>query len=196
MRKLALILFLSGSITVAANDPSPVIKITKIETIELASPLYQNDDGDDSIQVDGTSIDDSTRTQWLRISARYETRPEWLDRLTLEFYVLMPDSETSGMLFKGAVHYVDIPRGRNHLAEMYIHFNSYNRYKKRRGKIKTAVVAKIDGARVSMDNQNIAEELWWENKPTHPAGLLNRLNTPFGVVNPANYAAQILRGNE
>ena len=95
------------------------------------------------------------------------------------------------MLFKGVVNYVDIPEDRDHLAEMYMHFNSYERCYGR-GKIQTVVLAKVDGQIVSIDKRNSLDNKWWENVPAPPCGLLNRLDTPFWVVNADDYETQDL----
>ncbi len=189
MKKLLLALLLIAQFGTAAENARPDVKIEDVEVQELHTPLYQNDDGDDSIQISGMPLKQYGNKKWLQVSVQYETRPEWIDRLTLEFYVLLPTPEKNKMLFKGVVSYVDIPESREHLAEMYVHFNSYERYYKR-GKIQTAVLAKVDGEIVAIDPRNSLEEKWWENVPTHPIGLLNRLDTPFGVMNGEDYEAQ------
>ncbi len=190
MKKLlAVLLFVSLSVVAAEKVERPDITINDVDTQELSAPLYQGDDGDDTLYIPGIPLYSSREKKWFRISVDYETRPDWIDRLTLEFYVLLPGREEEPILFKGEVSYVDIPEGRKHLAEMYMHFNSYERYY-RRGKVRTAVLAKVDGEIVAIDDRNSLDDKWWENIPLHPCGLLNRLDTPFRVVNAGNYEAQ------
>lgn len=189
MKKWILILLLATQWIAEAEEPRPDVRIEDVDARELHTPLFQNEDGDDSIQVSGMPLTQIGNKEWLQISVHYETRPEWIDRLVLEFYALMPTPEKEKRLFKGAVQYVDIPKGRDHLAEMYMHFNSYERYYGR-GRIQTAVLAKIDGEIIAVDKQNSLEDPWWEKLPAHPRGLLNRLNTPFAVINVEQYEAQ------
>ncbi len=190
MKKLlAVLLFVSLSVVAAEKVERPDITINDVDTQELSAPLYQGEDGDDTLYIPGIPLYSSREKKWFRISVDYETRPDWIDRLTLEFYVLLPGREEEPILFKGEVSYVDIPEGRKHLAEMYMHFNSYERYY-RRGKVRTAVLAKVDGEIVAIDDRNSLDDKWWENIPLHPCGLLNRLDTPFRVVNAGNYEAQ------
>ncbi len=189
MNKVLFALLLIAQLETSAEDIRPDVRIKDVGTRELHTPFYQNDDGDDSVQISGMPLSQYGNKKWLQISVQYETRPEWIDRLTLEFYLLLPTPEKEKMLFKGIVSYVDIPESREHLAEMYIHFNSYERYYGR-GKIQTAVLAKVDGKIVAIDQRNSLKDQWWEGVPSHPAGLLNRLDTPFGVINVEDYEAQ------
>jgi len=191
MRTWLIILLLAATTGFAAEkkEPRSAIKVNGVEVRELSAPIHQNDNGDDTIQVRNTALKRGGNETWLQISVRYETRPEWLDHLTLEFYVLMPTPSPEGTLFKGVVHYVDIPKGRDHLAEMYMHFNTRKRYS-RRGKIRTAVLAKTNGTIVGIDQNNSPEDPWWETAPAGSHALLNRLDTPFRIVNEESYQAQ------
>lgn len=189
MKNLMMILLLIGASAFAA-ETQPDIEFNEVDTQEIQTPLYQDEDGGDTIQVNGISIHQSNEKTWLRVAAHYETRPEWIDHLTLEFYVLMPNSGKEPVLFKGVVNYVDIPAGRDHLAEMYMHFNSYERYSSRGRSIKSAVLAKIDGQVVAVDKRNSMNNKWWETIPAHSGGLLNRLDTPFRIINFESVEAQ------
>ena len=162
------------------------VRILRVETSEPFTPLYQDDDGVDTLQVKGLAQSSSGNRKWFRIAAGYSTEAEWLDRLTLEYYVLFPGATN---VFKGNVHYVDIPRGREHLSEMYLHFNSYARYCKR-GVIQYAVVALIDGKQLAVETNKHLPENWWKNMPIHSGGLLDRDMTPFFVVNAEKFEAQ------
>jgi len=190
MKKLlTILLFVSFSVIAAEKEKLPDITIGDVETQDLSAPLYQGEDGDDTLYAPGIIFSSNREKKWLRVSVDYATRPEWIDRLTLEFYVLLPSPNDEKILFKGVASYVDVPEGRKHLAEMYMHFNSYERYYQR-GKIRTAVLAKVDGEIISIDDKNSLDDKWWETIPLHPCGLLNRLDTPFRVVNAGNYEAQ------
>jgi hypothetical protein len=184
------IALLACGFSIAAFAASPVT-IREVETDELPVPVYQNEDGDDTIQTEVLTLSQGEGAPWFRVAVQYETEPEWIDQLTLEFYVLFDDTEGQQMVFKGSVDYVDIPQARDHLAEMYLHANSYQRYGTRRPS-KISVVAKMDGKIVAMDRRTAKDTQWWEGLPTHPAGLLNRLDTPFRAVNAGAYEAQLI----
>jgi hypothetical protein len=173
---------LLGCTAATAQD----IKIERVETTEPGTPLYQNEEGTDTIQARGILQTSSSTKKWFRIAAEYSTQAEWTDRLTLEYYVLFPEGTH---VFKGVINYVDIPKGREHLSEMYMHFNSYARHSKR-GVIQYAVIALADGKQVSVDTNKKTPENWWKKLPVHPCGLLDRNMTPFVVFNVEKFGAQ------
>ena len=162
------------------------VSFTRVETSEPFSPVYQTEEGQETLQVKGLAQSSAGNKKWFRISAEYVTNVDWLNRLTLEYYVLFP-GETNA--FKGTVNYVDIPRGREHLSEMYLHFNSYMRHYKR-GIIQYAVVALINGRQVAIETNSRSPEGWWRNTPVYPCGLLDRSLTPFSVFNVEKFDAQ------
>ena len=103
------------------------VRFVRVETSEPSTPVYQDEEGLETIQIKGMSQTPVSNRKWFRIAAEYSTDAEWLDRLTLEYYVLFPGATN---VFKGTVNCIDIPRGRDHLSEMYLHFNSYARHYK------------------------------------------------------------------
>lgn len=170
------------SIAARAQD----VSFIRVETSEPRTPIYQSEDGLETIQVKGLVQASSSDKKWFRIAAEYSTVREWTDRLTLEYYVLFP-GETK--VFKGTVHYMDIPQGRNHLSEMYLHFNRYARHY-RRGEIQYAVVALIDGRQMAVHTNKNNPENWWKSLQAHPGELLDRIATPFVVFNIEKFEAQ------
>jgi hypothetical protein len=162
------------------------VSLIRVETSEPCTPIYQSEDGLETIQAKGMVQTSTSDRKWFRILVEYSTITEWTDRLTLEYYVLFP-GETN--VFKGAVSYVDIPRGREHLSEMYLHFNRYARHYKR-GEIQYAVVALLDGKQVAVNTNKNKPENWWKTTPLHSGELLDRNATPFAVFNVEKFQAQ------
>jgi hypothetical protein len=191
MKKLLIVLLLAGGVGYAADEVRPDVTIKDVETSEVFTTTYTGATGDDTIQVRGMRLYSTSDRKWFRIAAAYETRPEWIDRLTVEYYVLMPSPDKKEVLFKGVVNYVDIPEGRDHKSEMYMHFNSYARHYDR-GNIEYAVVVLIDGQEVAVKTSREEPAGWWKSMTPHPCGLLNRLDTPFRVINVEEYEAQDL----
>lgn len=189
MKKILATLLALSTLTALAETKWPDVNVNDVDNETVDSPVFQNEEGEDSLYVGGITLDQGSRKEWLRVSARYETRPEWIDALTLEFYVLLTDGSGTKNLFKGTVDYIDIPKNREHLAEMYMHFNTYARFYNR-GSIKSAVIAKVDGKEVSIDRRNSLDDRWWEKYEAHTGRLLNRLDTPFRIVNVNHYEAQ------
>jgi len=162
------------------------VRFIRVETSEPYTPVYQDEEGLDSVLVKGIAQTATGDKKWFRIAAEYSTGSEWLDRLTIEYYVLFPGGTN---VFKGTVNYVDIPRGREHLSEMYLHFNSYARHYKR-GTIEYAAVALIDGRQAAVETNKHKPENWWKEMPVHPRGLLDRNMTPFVIFNMEKSEAQ------
>jgi len=189
MKKVFILsLFILLSASTPAND-RPDVKINDVDIAEVYTPVYQSDDGEDTVQVQGMVPNSTGNRKWFRMVTEFETRPEWLDKLTLEYYVLMPSPDKQEVLFKGTVNYVDIPKGRDHLSEMYMHFNSYERHYGR-GKIEYAVVALMDGKEMALETSRKEPKEWWKSITPHPCELLNRLDTPFRVISVEKYEAQ------
>jgi len=189
MKKVFILsLFILLSASAPAND-RPDVKINDVDIAEVYTPVYQSDDGEDTVQVQGMVPNSTGNRKWFRMVTEFETRPEWLDKLTLEYYVLMPSPDKQEVLFKGTVNYVDIPKGRDHLSEMYMHFNSYERHYGR-GKIEYAVVALMDGKEMALETSRKEPKEWWKSITPHPCELLNRLDTPFRVISVEKYEAQ------
>lgn len=179
MKRLStLLILITASVVTAEHSP---LEITKVDTEEISTPIYQNESGERTIQTDAITMDQPQHKQWLCMSVTYKTHAKWTDQLTLEFYALLEDKEKNPMLFKGTTHFVDLPKSREHLAEMYIHFNSYARYAGRK-RIKTAIIAKTDGKVIALDKKNSLDDPWWTTAPLHPVGLLHKNQTPFGAV--------------
>jgi hypothetical protein len=179
------------ALNLSAQEERPLVNIRNVDITEPKTPVYSDSEGEDTLQITGMLQTSGNSEKWFRIVAEFETRPEWLDRLTLEYYVLLPSRDGKEVLFKGIVNYVDIPEGRDHISDMYLHFNTYKRYYKRGG-VDYAVIALVDGKIVSMKTNKKEPENWWKEISPHPCGLLNRLDTPFRVFNVESYQADDL----
>ncbi|HNX53455.1 MAG TPA: hypothetical protein PKI68_06890 [Pontiellaceae bacterium] len=175
---------LLGCTAATAQD----VKIESVELTEPTTPIYQTEEGVDTIQIKGLMQTAVSGKKWFRISVNYSTDTDWMDRLTLEYYILFPN-ETN--VIKGVINYVDIPKNREHLSEMYMHFNSYARHYKR-GTINYAVVALVDGKQVAVETNKRSPENWWKDMLVNPCGLLDRSMTPFVVFNVEKFEAQDL----
>jgi len=135
------------------------------------------------------------------ISAAYETQPEWIDELTVTFYVLSlvnSQGKTAYSLYRRDVRYMDVKRGRDHIADVYLRPSALERY----GEVvavgveftvKGEVVAELGES--SLGNQIPAK--WWKDPKivksevvTQRDGyLLTRVESPFGWINSDDYEA-------
>ena len=181
--KILMLIALFGCIAALAQDA----KIEKVELFEPYTPLYvDGEEGLTTIQVRGLVATGTSDKKWFRIVTEYSTSAEWLDRLTIEYYVLFP-GET--VVFKGVLNYIDLQEKRDHLSEVYLHFNTYARHYAR-GTIQYAVVVLIDGKQVDFQTNKRSPENWWKEMPVNPCGLLPREFTPFVVFNVERFEAR------
>jgi len=183
MHKTSLTLYLAVLLAVTTHAADrPDIQIKDVDMSEVVTPAYHDENGNDTIQVYTMTLDSTTRRKWFRISTEFETRPEWIGQLVFEYYVFMPTPDDKELMFKGVVPYINIPERRDHISEMYMHFDAYKRFYDR-GKINYAVLIKKDGEVVAMESSNEKPAEWWVQRPVHPYTLRTRLQTPFRVIN-------------
>ncbi len=68
---------------------------------------------------------------WWVGTLSYDTSPDWVDEVSFQYYV-MTSGEQDGKrvfsLFRGKVTYVDIEKGRDHSAEMFLSPKAIKRY--------------------------------------------------------------------
>jgi len=137
--------------------------------------------------------------EWHVINVTYETAPEWLDDLLVQFYVLSakPDPVTRQnvySLFKKSIRYSDIERGRDHRAMAFLRPAAIKRFGE---VVACAAVFTLDGKVVDEKNdQSITlPEFWWRNPQVidspsllvREGYLLNRMESPWALVNPDDY---------
>ena len=125
--------------------------------------------------------------EWGRIRVEYDSYPEWIDEMSIRYYVLLRKAgrgETKWLLLEGTVAYVNIEKRRGHLGEMYVRPQTI----KRHGDI-VAVAAEISvGGQTQAQESKEASGVprGWMNSEAVPKGnglLLNRTKTPFHFVN-------------
>jgi hypothetical protein len=117
---------------------------------------------------------------WARISISYETSPEWIDELEFIYYVYVKDQSNRGaeVMFRGAVTYINVARGRNHQSDIFIHPSTIARMGKPEY---VAVVVKHRGAVVATESTAQTPN-WWERLSPVDGVLLNRAQTPFALI--------------
>lgn len=135
------------------------------------------------------------RAQWTKISAFYESSPEWSDEVQMKFYVLFlnksPERKRTAVtpkdlytMLTGSVKYINVPASRENRGEIFVHPNSLVRY----GEIKEIrVEIWYKGVMESFMNQShgisskeaAQYQNWWTQIASKDGELLNRLYTPF-----------------
>lgn len=139
--------------------------------------------------------------KWYMISVQYDTEPEWIDELTVEFHVLTSTRDLKTKkdvfsLYKLVVRYVDIARGRGHEATAFMRPSTIKRFG---SPIAVAAVFSVKGHvidAVSDDSKRMPEKWWNDPRVTdsadvtlRPGRLLDRSDSPWALINIDNYEA-------
>lgn len=160
----------------------PVEQLIRLE--EVSSDMVRTPEFD--YRVRGMSTRKDGRKEWLQVKVSYRTAKEWTDDITITFYAVLEGdeddlprgSETRNM-FTGTVSYVNVPKG-DHQATMYLDPDTAERYG---DVIALAALVTIDGR--SAGNPLMeprAQRPWWEEQTPVAYPLLNRSETPWGLV--------------
>lgn len=164
----------------AGPDPSTLINVRGVRFDSIFTPEF-------SFSLRGQSTQRDGRRQWLQVSSEFDTSPEWMDEVTLTFYVVLradprnfPEGAPPVNMFTGTVTYINVRRGR-HTATMFLDPNTFERFGTPQA---VAVVYNIGGRQAGGDVQprNTQESRWWTTQTPHGIPLLNRSETPFALV--------------
>ncbi len=176
---LAVLISISFSTDLLAQGGTP-LRIRDISSDELPTPDYQ---------VRRVSLGSGETKRWTLIEVEYETAPEWIDQVDFRYYALVENDEGEGrdrfILFRGEVSNVNVARGR-HTSVMYLHPSTIERYSDVE---RVAVEVRVAGRLVATDSDPSADSRWWEQLSPTDGYLLNRLETPFAMLNFDNYEA-------
>lgn len=165
---------------VGGVDPATLINIRGVRFDTVFTPEFSFNQRGMSTQRDG-------RRQWLRVSSEFETAPEWMDEVTVTFYVVLranpgniPEGANPNNLFTGTVTYVNVRRGR-HNTTMFLDPNTSDRFGTPQA---VAVVYNVGGRPAGGDVQprSTQESRWWTTMTPNAMPLLNRSETPFALV--------------
>lgn len=135
---------------------------------------------------------------WTQITVLYETAPEWIDEAVFTVYVLLKSRTAPARLtvMRGEVTYINIARGTGgaaHKADFYLHPSTMDRY----GDIeRVGVLIKPVGGMMVVGSEPTSDQRWWEQMAAPLDGyVLNRMQTPFAMINFDDYEAIKFAGN-
>lgn len=178
---------LLGAVARAQQPVAPVpgqapLAIRRISGGKVETPEYQ---------VKKSQFAARTR-QWFQIIVDYDVAPEWIDEATFTYYVLVQSrrpepGRNPRTLFKGEVTYVNIGRGKRR-SDIYLHPSTVERF----GEVeRVAVEVRVGGAIVARDGipQGTAQQRWWESFAPLEGFVLNRMQTPFAMINFDDFEA-------
>ena len=175
---LCVLAFGAFALEVSAQTVQPGdVKIDKVDPEGVQSPQYSIMGGPQKRSKIGT---------WLEVEVAYETKADDIDELTFN-YMIMVDN----VICDGSVTYVNIPKGRDHFAVMYIAPRTLE--KLTGGKPLTG--SDIQNVWVTVSRQGqVLDNLGF--KPTQPPNLphqtglvLNKNETPFAPLFYDRYEA-------
>ncbi len=171
----AMVLSMAGAAAAQEAGPS-ILRISKIEGGKVKTPEYQ--------LLKGQMV--ATTRDWFAVNTSYETAPDWIDELTFTYYILVKGKPTGKyMLFRGEVTYVNVAKGK-HKSDMYLHPSTLHRY----GDVeRIAVVVNSQGRIVGMESRPSSQQRWWEQLAPADGYVLNRMQTPFAMINFDDYEA-------
>jgi len=160
----------------AAVGPGSV-KLDKVEPAGVKSPEYQITGGPQKRYKVGT---------WLEVEVQYETAPEDIDELTFNYTVMVENK-----LADGSVTYVNIPKGKEHYAVMYIPPRALE--KLLNGKAMSGASVQNAWVSVSRQGQILGQAAFKPaaipNLPRVAGLLLNKNDTPFAPLFYDRYEA-------
>jgi hypothetical protein len=120
---------------------------------------------------------------WGRVYAEFDSAPEWLDELTVRWYVLLKSDDNKFLMLKGATTYIDIERGRGHVVDMFVRPKTLKRY----GEIVGIACEFVGGGQtLGGDATSVSGSKTWFKSPNVEAKdgmLLNRGETPWAFIN-------------
>jgi hypothetical protein len=174
MKILSLLVAGFAALSLSANAQVPVssnsIKLGRVEISAPSTPEYQITGGQNKRYKLG---------KWIEIEIKFETVPEEIDELTFKFTALIENK-----LLDGDVSYVNINKGAEHYAVMYISPKSIE--KLTGGKPLTGAGIGNVWIEVTKQGQVLGKEAYKNSAQpnvTHVTGmLLNKNQTPFAPL--------------
>lgn len=126
------------------------------------------------------------QNRWLRIEAQYESAPEWADDVRLEYHVLLGDLREP-IYLKGEETYIHVARGRGHVAAMFVHPKTVQRYMKTPAPRQISVLLYYQNRLIDAASQPPSSARWWEQLTPVVGQLLPRSQTPWAVLDDDRY---------
>lgn len=185
------------------NSEQPPLKLKKFSALSGSGVLVGSPDVDIR---DLPGISKSGKApEWRRMNVEYETYPEWLDGLSIEFIVVtLKVTKEAGVtkqnysVFRKKVAYQDVEKGRKHFAVAFLHPNAEKRYGPA---VATAVILSVDGKTIEESGEvasavrRIFGENWWNNPRIMESDvlvprtgyLLSKKESPFALMNIDSY---------
>lgn len=166
---------------VFAQQASDVLRIRRIEGDMVRAPQYQVSGGQRT----------QRQRQWLQVKTEFETAPDWIDEITFTYYIVLrnrrpAEGEQEYNLFRGETTYVNVARTRTGQSTVFLHPSTVERY----GDLfRVGVVITSQGRMLGMASNPDSDQRWWEQLPPRSGFVLNRMQTPFAMINFDDFEA-------
>jgi len=193
--KTTLIILLSAlaAAPAGAQQLSPDFNIAKITPDFVTTPDYSISYGPKNKRV-------AKNKDFLEVEVSFdwqprEKKPEFLDELTFNYYILLDNSDREnpqGTLLTGSVTHVAIPQAKALNSVMYVSPRTLERFFQ--GKIPSTArsVVKDIGVTITRQGQLVAQSSWqsdirnkapwWTTMQPVPGYVLNKSETPFAPL--------------
>lgn len=178
-----LLLALTGVITTDAQvaGAEDLIKLGSIKASKIETPKYE-------IKRSLQSYPSATRElNWVEIALPYKTLPDWMNDLSITFYVLIEpkdDPTVKQKILVGTVDYVNIKKG-VHRSVVYLHPSTLERFGEPK-RYAAVIQTSLDGRPVELSTEDMTP---WKRLAPESGLVLNRMQTPFAMVNFADFEA-------
>ena len=143
------------------------------------------------------SKDVTTPGEWWQFTVEYDTKPDWIDALTFQFYVLglgVIDGKKAYAFYNKRVVFAEIKEGRGHKATAFLRPNTVERYG---APVAFAVEIYYKGQMIVQETE-VATKLsktWWKDPAVIDSALvtkregylLNRAESAFAYVDVDAY---------
>ena len=159
------------------------VRITHLSSDVQETPRYSVSRSD--------AISRGRGLDWFVAQVDYETSRDWLDELSITFYLLVdnpwasdadararPGGQPAELVLRGRTTYVDVDQGK-HKAVMYLQPSTYQRY----GTPKAiAVEINTEGQVAATESDPPSRTAWWSQLPSRDGLVVNRLASPWAML--------------
>jgi hypothetical protein len=128
------------------------------------------------VRLSDTGSSTYRRGSWMRILIQFASRPDWIDELRFDCYVLLRDGGNNNLL-TGSVTCTNVQDARGHIVSLYVPPNTLERYGGRaRG---VAVECYYQNSLVSDYSMPRTTRKWWQDYTGIPDAMVTWFYTPF-----------------
>jgi hypothetical protein len=181
----------------ALHAPDDIAKVRQLDGVgkhyQLRTPEYR------------TSLSGGTKRpgEWAEIKVLFDTYPDWIDELVVQFYVLTESKDKGKELysfFKTTVRYLDVEKGQSHAGAVYLPPNAVKRYGL---PVAIAVELIVGDKTVASETEfekrvKLPEQQWWksnnvlgnQNVTVRNEYLVSRRQSPFALIAMDDYESE------